>query len=105
MAPLLAAAFNAWQRVGRLPTSAALSIIQPTLKPSGDPTSCNSPQARHRPDHQSLAPPALQLSATIPQSLRLPSPGCKALEVKPCKKADTFFWWLATGGREGGHVY
>ena len=42
VAPLLAATFNAWQRVGRLPTSAALSIIQPILKPGGDPTSCSS---------------------------------------------------------------
>jgi hypothetical protein len=38
----LAAQFNAWQRLGRLPPSDALSIIIPIPKADGDPSSCSS---------------------------------------------------------------
>ena len=37
LAPLLAAEFNSWQRVGSLPTEEALSIITPILKAGGNP--------------------------------------------------------------------
>ena len=42
LAPVLAAVYTAWRRVGQLATPDALSIIAPILKPGGDPTSCSS---------------------------------------------------------------
>ena len=42
LAAALAAQFNAWQRLGRLPPSDALSIITPIPKAGGDPRSCSS---------------------------------------------------------------
>ena len=42
LAPVLAAVYTAWRRVGQLATPDALSIIAPIIKPGGDPTSCSS---------------------------------------------------------------
>ena len=42
LAPALTAQFNAWSRVGQLPTSEGVSIINPIPKPGGDPTCCES---------------------------------------------------------------
>jgi hypothetical protein len=42
LAPALAEMFNAWVRVGQLSAAEAVSIIQPILKPGGDPGSGGS---------------------------------------------------------------
>ena len=42
LAPALTAQFNAWGRVGQLPASEGVSIINPIPKPGGDPNSCDS---------------------------------------------------------------
>lgn len=42
LAVVLAAEFQAWRRVGRLPACAAVSSITPIPKPGGDPSSCDS---------------------------------------------------------------
>ena len=42
LAPVLAAQFNAWWRLGQLPPSEAISHIAAVLKPGANPTSCSS---------------------------------------------------------------
>ena len=42
LAPVLAAQFNAWWRLGRLPPAEAVSHITAVLKPRADPTECSS---------------------------------------------------------------
>ena len=42
LAPVLAAQYNAWWRLGQLPPSEAVSHITAVLKPGADPASCSS---------------------------------------------------------------